>query len=132
MAANPVLVDSCYYIRRIKEGQDPLKLLALTAASRDLAICGVVRCEVARGLWQPGVRAKLSAFWDVMLNVPADNRLWADVEETAWQLDRKGVVLPLTDVIIGCSARRIKAAVLTHDKHFHDIPGITVLDQLPL
>jgi predicted nucleic acid-binding protein len=67
-----------------------------------------------------------------MLNVPADNRLWADVEETAWQLDRKGIVLPLTDLIIGCSARRIKAVVLTHDKHFHDIPGLTVLDHLPL
>ncbi len=129
MAASPVLVDSSFYIRCLREGQDPLRLLAMTAAARDLAVCGIVRCEVGRGLLEPRLRAKFQDFWDVMLNVPTDNRLWSQAEQTLWELDRKGVTLPLTDVVIACSARRIGAVVLTHDKHFNEIPGLSVINE---
>ena len=132
MAASPVLVDSSFYISCLREGRDPLRLLAITAAVRDVAICGVVRSEVGRGLRLPGLRAKFGAFWDVMLNVQTDNRLWSQVEQTLWELDRKGVVLPLTDVVIACCAKRVGAVVLTLDKHFQDIPGTVVINQPPV
>ncbi len=132
MAANPVLVDSSFYIGCLREGRDPLRLLAVTAAIRDLAICPVVRCEVARGLRDPGLRAKFTGAWDVMLNVTTDHRLWGETEQMLWELDRRGVVLPLTDVAIACCARRIDAVVLTHDKHFHQIPGLIVIDHPPV
>ncbi len=130
MPANPVLVDSSYYIQLSRAGVDPLKTLAVTAAQRDLAICGVVRCEVARGIRLEKVLARFQAFWNVMLNVPTDNRLWDQVEKTLWQLDREGTALPLTDVIIACCARRIDALVLTLDGHFSRIPGIRAVNHL--
>jgi predicted nucleic acid-binding protein len=130
MAASPVLVDSCYYIDLLRQGLDPARALAVTAMSRDLAVCGVVRCEVGRGLRNPRVRELLQAFWDVMIYIPTDNRLWTEVEQTLWELDREGVVLPLPDVIIACCARRIGATVLTLDNHFKRIPGVRVIDHL--
>lgn len=132
MGAKPVLVDSSYYIARLRQGEDPLRLLAVTAATRDLVICGMVRCEVGRGLRLPKLRAKLTAFWDVMINVPTDNRIWTEAEETLWELDRKGIVLPLQDVLIARCALRAEAVVLTHDMHFHDIPGVSVIHELSL
>jgi len=65
-----------------------------------------------------------------MINIPTDNRLWEDVEQTLWELDRRSVVLPLTDVVIGCCAQRIDAIVLTFDHHFHQIPGVRATDRL--
>ena len=65
-----------------------------------------------------------------MLYVPMDNKLWGEVESLAWQLDRTGVILPLTDIIIACCARRIGAVVLTFDKHFSHIPGIRCTDRI--
>jgi predicted nucleic acid-binding protein len=130
MAASPVLIDSSFYIDLLRRGQDPVRVLALAAADRDLATCGVVRCEVGRALRPPSVRQRFSAFWDVMINVPSDNRLWKETEQVLWELDREGNVLPLTDVIIACSARRIGAVVLTYDNHFRRIPGLRVADQL--
>lgn len=131
MAANPVLVDSSYYIHLCRLGRDPLQTLTLAAVDCDLAICGVVRCEVGRGIRQPALHEKFRAAWDVMLNVPTDNRLWRSVEEMAWRLDRQGVTLPLTDIIIGCSALRIGAMVLTFDGHFEQIPGLRVTPTPP-
>ena len=130
MAASAVLADSSYYISLLRQGQDPLRALALAAATRDLAICGVIRCEVGRALRPERVRQRFREFWDVMINVPSDNRLWEAVEQTAWELDREGKVLPLTDLIIACSARRIGAAVLTYDQHFSRIPGLRVIHSL--
>jgi predicted nucleic acid-binding protein len=65
-----------------------------------------------------------------MINVPTDNRLWDGVEQTLWELDRKGVVLPLTDVVIARCAMRIGAVVLTYDRHFKDIPGVRAVNRL--
>ena len=130
MAASPVLVDSSFYIRAAREGQDPLQLLATITVARDVAVCGVIRCEVGRGVKIPKVLDRYNAFWNVMINVPTDNRLWDSVGKMLWQLDRQGIVLPLTDVVIACSALRIGAVVLTHDDHFHQIPGVRATDRI--
>ena len=130
MAASPVLADSSYYIRLLRLGQDPLRSLALAAETRDLVICGVVRCEVGRALRQPAVRKRFQDFWDVMINVPTDSRLWGEVERMLWTLDRQGEVLALTDSIIACSALRVDAVVLTFDTDFARIPGLRTTSRL--
>jgi tRNA(fMet)-specific endonuclease VapC len=130
MAATAVLADSSFYITLMRQRNDPLRALALAAASRDLAVCGIVRCEVGRAIVPKAIREKFRAAWDVMINVPTDNRLWEEVERMVWELDRKGKILPLTDVIIACCALRISAVVLTLDNHFYDIPGVRVIREL--
>jgi predicted nucleic acid-binding protein len=114
----------------LRQGIDPLRALAGTVASRDLVVCGVVRCEVARGLREPRVLKQFQNFWNVMIYVPTDNKLWESVEATLWKLDRQGITLPLTDVVIACCAQRVGASVLTLDHHFYDIPDVRVIDRL--
>ncbi len=104
--------------------------LTTIAMSRDVATCGIVRCEVGRGVREPALLKKFDARWDVMLYVPTDNKLWAEAEAMLWQLDRRGLNLPLTDVVIACCAKRIGAVVLTYDAHFDLIPGIRSTDRI--
>lgn len=130
MAASPVLVDSSYYIGLSRAGRDPLRELAVVAAQRDVAVCGVIRCEVARGIRVTSVLEKFRRAWDVMLYVPTDFRLWREAEQTLWELDREGTTLPLPDVVIACCARRIGAIVLTFDAHFQSIPGIRAVNEI--
>jgi predicted nucleic acid-binding protein len=130
MAASPVLADSSFYISLLRQGQDPLRALALAAATRELVICGIIRCEVGRALRPPKVRQQFHSVWDLMINVPTDNRLWQSAEQTLWELDRRGVVLPLTDVVIASCAQRVGATVLTFDHHFSQIPGLTTTNRL--
>jgi predicted nucleic acid-binding protein len=123
MAKEPVLIDSSYYIAEARQGRNPLRLLAYLAVDRDLVVCGIIRCEVGRGLRELRVRQAYTQVWDVMINVPTDDKLWAATEQLAWELDRGGVMLPIQDVLIACSAARAGAVVLTQDKHFTRIPG---------
>ena len=130
MPGNPVLVDSSWYIRLIRTGRSPLRELQPMASIRDLATCGVVRCEVGRGISDSNLLRKFQARWDVMQYVPTDNRLWVEVEALAWEMDRRGKVLPLADIVIACCARRINAVVLTFDAHFSEIPGIVAAERI--
>lgn len=106
-------------------------MLESIAQVRDVATCGMIRCEVARGLRSPKVRREFQAAWDVMLYVPTDNKLWQEIEGLIWQLDRTlGGALPLADIIIAACARRIGAVVLTFDAHLAKIPGIVAVDRI--
>ena len=123
---SPVLVDSSYYIGQTRKGINPLPALTYFAVDRDLAVCGVVRAEVGRGIKVPRIREAFHQAWDVMLNVITDNKMWLEAENLAWKLDRDGKTLPLTDILIACCAMKLEATVLTHDHHFLEIPGLRV------
>jgi len=123
----PLLVDSSYWIGLARQKLDPMTFLTAASHDRELAICGVVRCEVARGIRQEAALNRLRRFWDVMVHVPTDNMIWSGVEKLLWQMDRSGLQIPLPDAVIACCAQRIGAAVLTFDSRFRQIPGLTVI-----
>jgi len=130
MAARPVLVDSSYYIDRLRQRKPLMRELQAIASNRSLATCGAIRGEVGRGIREPGARKLLHQVWSTMLYVPTDNRLWESTEELLWQLDRQGKVVPAIDALIAESAKRVGAVILTLDAHFQMIPGIIVVDRI--
>src|ERR1700741_3041288 len=130
MAARPVLVDSSYYIDRLRQRKPLMGELRAIASNRTLATCGAIRCEVGRGIREPAARKLIHRVWSTMLYVPTDNRLWESTEELLWQLDRQGTVVPVIDALIAESAKRIAAVILTLDPHFQLIPGIIAVDRI--
>ena len=122
----PALVDSNIYIDILRAGRDPAVELTAQVSITDLATCGMVRVEVMRGVKNPRIRDGLARFLDLLQNVASDNRLWEETAALAWELDRKGWILPAPDLVIACSARRIGAVVLTNDRHFQKVPGLVV------
>jgi predicted nucleic acid-binding protein len=125
--ASDILVDSNVFINLLKRGRDPASLLLDWAGNRNLATCGIIRLEVLRGITLPKSHRNTSAFFDVMINVPSSNRLWEDAAELAWKLDRRGTVIPGTDVVIAASALSLGAAILTSDRHFQHVPGLEMI-----
>jgi len=123
----PILVDSNVYISLLRAGRDPAVALGNRYEMADLVICGMVRLEVLRGIKSPKVLERLGAFFDVLMNVPSDNRIWEEATDLAWRLDRGGRTLPSPDLVIAASAFRVGAAVCTHDRHFDHIPGLRVV-----
>lgn len=122
-----LLVDSSWWLSEMRAGRDPTQTLSLVSHLHDPAICGVVRCEVARGIKAPAVLARFRRFWEVMVSVPTDDRLWAEVEDLLWMLDREGSQIPLADAVIAACALRIGAVVVTLDAHFALVPGLEVV-----
>lgn len=119
-----VLVDSSVYIRFQRLGIDPVETLTNRFSRRQLAVCDLVRCEVLRGMVSAAARRDLRDFFDLLPHVEFDRRAWQSTEELAWNMDRAGKVLPLSDLIIAVCALCIDAEVLTEDQHFRLVPNL--------
>ncbi len=131
--ASDVLIDSNVYIDLLRAKKDVLASLYEWAEPRDrnLAICGMIRVEVLRGMKSLKAYQSISMMMDVMINVPSDNRLWSEATELAWNMDRKGIVIPGPDLIIAASALRLGATVMTSDAHFSKVDGLRVIAPPP-
>jgi hypothetical protein len=126
-----ILVDSTVYIDLLRSRQDPAQALKPWLQRDEVLCCGVIRCEVLRGIRSEQVRVRLRALFEVMLSFPIDDSVWDDTARLAWALDRRGAVLPLTDLLIASCALRAEASVVSTDVHFRRIPNLHVLSALP-
>jgi predicted nucleic acid-binding protein len=129
MAGN-VLVDSSFYIDRLRAGDDPMVELALHADEFDFFTCGVVMTEVLRGMKHKKAHDRFAEYLGAMIYVPTLNHIWERAHRLAWHLDRAGKFMQVTDLIIAVCALEADATVLTKDSDFYRIPGLRVLEEL--
>jgi len=126
-----ILIDSCIFITLLRRGIDPAREFSVLAQEDEIATCGVVRCEIIRGMRTPKARRALGAYLDCLLYIPTLNAVWEAAEQILWAGDRAGRTIPLTDAVIAACALKAGAAVLTTDKHFDGIDGLTVQREYP-
>jgi predicted nucleic acid-binding protein len=131
--ASEILVDSNVYIDLLRSGRDAVATLYDWAEERDrsFVICGMIRLEVLRGIKALKARQRVSALMDVMINVPSDHRLWKAATDLAWNMDRKGIVIPGPGLVIAASALRLGATVMTSDVQFSKVDGLRVIAPPP-
>ena len=125
-----VLVDSCYYITRLKRGFDPAEDFIAWADDCDFYTCGVVKIEVLRGLKLKKTYDRVGELMGCMLYVPTGNSIWERAQKLAHDLDRQGIVMQVTDLIIAACALEVGATVLTYDSDFYRVPKLRVIDSL--
>lgn len=53
-----ILVDSTKYISWMRQGRNPVALLATSLTAGELLTCGIVRIEVPRGVIKPKAKAE--------------------------------------------------------------------------
>ena len=125
-----VLVDSSVYITLHRQRLDPFVELKRFDQDYDFAINGTIWAEVLRGRSDPDIRDRYERAFRLTRFLTLSPAGWNRVARLAWELDRRGDVLPLPDLIIAVTALEHSAAVLTFDRHFHQIPGLIALSDL--
>jgi predicted nucleic acid-binding protein len=130
---NPVLIDSSYYITLARNQVNPLARLheLRDYFDYDFAICGIIWLEVLRGRSDPHVSRRYHSFFQTLIFLDLSPAAWERVAQLTWELDRKGVVLPATDLTIAACAMEHDVPLLTFDKHFDHIPGLMAVNSLP-
>ena len=108
-----------------------MEVLAAWVEKGQLLTCGIIRCEVLRGLRDRRILSRMTELFDLVVDAPLTPDLWSETARLAWKLDRAGKVLPLTDLVIGTCALRYEAVVLSADPHFRSIPRLRVSGSLP-
>ena len=104
--------------------------LAAAPPEWDIITCGVVVLEVCRGFRSPKERKRFEDAFSVMAFVPTTNKMWQRATELAWKLDRQGLVMQATDLLIATHALHVDAAVLTFDGDYGRVPSLEVLNTI--
>ena len=125
-----VLVDSSYFITLQNHRIDPLAALTEFELDYEIAINGVGWGEVVRGRSDPNLRDRYDRAFSLARLLHLSAAGWQRVARLAWEMDRRGEVIPLTDLIIGVTALEHHAAVLTFDRHFQKIPSLVGMSEL--
>lgn len=125
-----ILIDSSIYIGWTRKGINPLDALRRPLHENELVSCGVVRCEVLRGTIKHKAQTELNALFDVIPEIQTTAKIWHQTAELAWQLDRKGLILPLPDLIVAACALSVKAVLITAGGHFSKIPELKIRREL--
>lgn len=126
-----LVIDSSVYIDWMRKRFEFMPEIARVHGANPVHICGIIEAEVARGILLAKQRDRFLEFTGLLNKVETDETLWRETANLAWQLDRKGITLPLTDIAIAACAKRAGATLVTLDSDFKKIPGLKVQNKLP-
>ncbi len=120
-----VIADTSVWIPFFNRPDSPEKAaLDLLIDADEVVLVGVVLAELLQGCRTPSERDSLS---DAFLALPyyeVSRSTWLQVDDLSAPLLRRGVTLPLSDLIIAALAIERDCRVYSLDAHFKKIPGV--------
>ena len=118
------LIDSSVYIDLLRSRKDPIAQFAARFEQGEICTCGIVICEVLRGIVKRAIYERMKRFFELVEAIELDEELIRKACDLAWDLDREGTILPLSDIFIAAAALHRHATVVTNDTHFSLMPSL--------
>jgi predicted nucleic acid-binding protein len=122
-----VIADTSVWIPFFNQPESPEKreIDALIDADR-LALVGVVLAELLQGCRAPKEADTILSKLSGLRFLEANFSTWKRTGELSASLRRKGITLPLSDLIIAALAFEHRCQVYALDPHFEQIPGLAL------
>lgn len=119
----PLLVDSSAWIQSFSKHPEAFITDKILTAKKNkcLTTCGMVYLEVLRGSRNKEEWKELSEEFQAMVWMPVEDHHWHLASQMGFQLLRKGLKPPATDLLIAAVAIQEGCQLLHKDKHFVQI-----------
>jgi predicted nucleic acid-binding protein len=94
--------------------------------SGKVAITGIILAEILQGIKNSGEADAVKKSLESLPFIEMQKEVWQLAGETSTLLRKKGITIPLSDIIIGVIASEKKHEIFTLDTHFEKIPGVII------
>jgi len=84
----------------------------------DVFTLGMIRLELLGGTKTKEEFDRLKNRLDALYEISTDAKLWSSAGQLAFDLQRKGLTIPYTDILIANAAIQSKSVLLHADSHF--------------
>ena len=122
-----VLIDSSIWIDYFRNGTDVIGDLVDTLIDKnDVAVTGIIELELYQGA-RPEERKILSELFHEIHYVPTKRAHHIAAGIHVYDLRRKGITLPPSDVLIAAICMEEDLSLLTLDKHFSQFSDLSIL-----
>lgn len=118
-----VLIDTSAWIFALKKSFHPFvkERIEKILTESDVAINGIIELELLGGTRTEEEYNRLKSRLDALYCIDTTKSLWDEASKLAFDLKRKGVNVPYTDILIAASAIQERAVLLHADSHFDTI-----------
>jgi predicted nucleic acid-binding protein len=128
-----ILVDTSAWLFTLKKDFHPVikERIEQLLVESEIAICGMIALVIALELLG-GTRSekeyfRLKSRLDALHYIDTDKALWDLSSKLAFDLKRKEMSIPYSDIVIAASALKEKAILVHADSHFDSIADHTDL-----
>lgn len=124
-----IIVDTSVWIEffRNKDSHISNHLKQLLRSGK-VAITGMILAEIFQGIKSPDEAGTVKKNLESLPFIEMQKEVWQLAGETSASLRKKGITIPLSDIMIGITAIKKGHEIFTVDKHFEKIPDITLYD----
>jgi len=123
------LLDTSVWIQYLRsDGQQGLKTAVKRALIEGRVLsCSVVKTEILVGSRDEKIFAKLSDHLEAVPDIPIDETVWEGTARLEYTLRKKGITIPLPNLLIAEAAMQREAVLWHADNHFEEICTIVPL-----
>lgn len=128
MMANRILPDTCAWIDFFRGSPSRMaEKVEAALVQGEVVTCGVVLFELLQGIKSPREEKMVLGAFQAVPHLEMTASLWTKAGGLSSQLRKKGHTLPLSDIIIATLVREHNCTLMTVDRHFDVIPGLSVI-----
>ena len=121
---NGVLADTSIWIEFFNPRSDIGNKLEKLIKENSVWTCGTVLFELVQGTKTDYEKSTITGILSNLKYVEMTQFFWQKAGELSGSLKRKGLNLPLSDIIVASIAIEHNLKIFTLDKHFEQIPGV--------
>lgn len=119
-----MIIDTSIWIEYFKNKPDIVKIIESGLNEESIYITGPIVSELLHGVKSEKEFEMLSKYIDAVPYLECELKDWIHAGKISFSLRKKGITVPLTDIIISAISINKGAKIFTLDKHFEQIPGI--------
>ena len=119
-----ILIDTSAWVEFFRGTSKTADTVAKLIEKGQACICGVISYELIQGSKSDDEALHLSGVLSALNYIEMTPDLWIRAGNISAGLRKKGITLPMSDLLIGAIALEHGLEVLTLDEHFASIPGL--------
>lgn len=123
------MVDTSVWIEYFKNKEEISSIVDDLIDKDLICVTGPVIAELIQGVKTEKELKLLNMYIDAIPYEPCKNDDWVNAGVISYNLRKKGMTIPLTDMLIAAVSIRCGARIFTFDRHFDSIPGIELFDK---
>jgi len=120
MSSRPFLVDTSVWIFALRKDFVPPIKERIGELLKDhvVLINGMIKLEILGGVKTKKEFERLKTRLDSLYEVAINSMVWQIAYKIAFELRRKGITVPYTDILIAACALKSRADLIHADRHF--------------
>ena len=121
-----ILADTTVWIEFFRTRSKTGDILESLIKEGSVWLCGTVLFEILQGVRTEEEKSNVLEMLSDLPYVEMSQSLWQMASEISVSIRKKGLNLPLSDILIADVAIRNNLSVFTLDNHFEQIPGVKI------